>query len=579
MPHKRKAIWTTALVLIMLCVFYFSTPVFAEQEASYSITDYTSDITLHPDGSVYFDEKITYRLLQESVEIIKPIPMANSSMVEDMEVFKLQPEGSEASEADPELKPVKQVSASAGNNGESYLYELMDTEEYIYNITIPFEGRKQEEITFVYRYRMMDTVFLYNDTAVFSWSYLLPPQMNDVRNIKIQIALPEIIPVEEWNGYIKGTAHAQKELLEEGIFSINVETLKEGEYLESILLLPNSLFPDGRKVIDNDAEEEIISDMTAWEDQASRIRREGELRLFGSWALGLVAILLCIGTGLLLYLKPGIRKAVFAQTDKLDEMPDTSMSPAELGALMKGGKAGAREFFATVLSLIQSRYMELQHRENGEGFLVLREDMEKYGLKPHEEYVLNLLGANLSGGRVLPLINLEQMLNDYGRRHRDKTSKWEGLVNQRSAKRNFGKIFFEINPWAIGAVFISLLAAVIAWLAMDNPWAGLLTGVCALALAGYVIMMNKPNEDNKDFQTKWQRYGEELLAKLDDQDNLLPLNEWEEEIVFAVPLGIGGKILDKLPQIYKESAFEDGNLTILYRNNISWLARTLENLK
>jgi hypothetical protein len=70
-----------------------------------------------------------------------------------------------------------------------------------------------------------------------------------------------------------------------------------------------------------------------------------------------------------------------------------------------------------------------------------------------------------------------------------------------------------------------------------------------------------------------------MLAKLDDQDNLLPLNEWEEEIVFAVPLGIGGKILEKLPQIYKESAFEDGNLTILYRNNISWLARTLENLK
>jgi len=274
-----------------------NTPVLAEEESPpYSIAGYSSDIVLNPDGSVYFNETITYKLLQESVQIVNPIPMGNSSKEEGVEVFlQLQNAASDESETDKELQPV-----------QNYTFELADENQDIYHITIPYEGKKQDEVTFVYRYKMLDTVFLYKDTAVFFWRYLFPDQVKDIQNIFIQISMPGVTSVDDWRGYVRGAVYAKKELLEDGKFQLTVEKLQENEYLESVLLLPLSLFPEGRKVIDNNAEEEILSEMGEWEDQALLARKKDELKYYSGWAVGIIAMLISIGTGVLCQLKSKI---------------------------------------------------------------------------------------------------------------------------------------------------------------------------------------------------------------------------------------------------------------------------------
>src|SRR5690554_1434476 len=179
---RRRAKWSIALIILLFSVFCTTIPAFAEQEqeASYSIKDYISSITLNSDGSVYFDETVTYQLLNDKVEITKTLPMANSSKVEDMEVFRLNNTNHEASEADLDLIPVEQVEQSASSNGETYTYQLADADSDLYHIIIPIEGKKQDKVTFVYRYKMLDTVFLYNDVAVFYWQYLMPKEISEV---------------------------------------------------------------------------------------------------------------------------------------------------------------------------------------------------------------------------------------------------------------------------------------------------------------------------------------------------------------------------------------------------------------
>jgi hypothetical protein len=49
--------------------------------------------------------------------------------------------------------------------------------------------------------------------------------------------------------------------------------------------------------------------------------------------------------------------------------------------------------------------------------------------------------------------------------------------------------------------------------------------------------------------------------------------------VYAVPLGVAKEILEKLPQICKQNAFEDGNLTVLYEASHEWLMDMLSKLK
>ena len=93
MSCKRKSKKALASAIIfLLSIIFISTPVLADEEEPYSITGYASEVVLNPDGSVYFDETITYKLMQESVEMIKPIPLANSSKAENMEVFLQHPD-------------------------------------------------------------------------------------------------------------------------------------------------------------------------------------------------------------------------------------------------------------------------------------------------------------------------------------------------------------------------------------------------------------------------------------------------------------------------------------------------------
>jgi Ca2+/Na+ antiporter len=144
---------------------------------------------------------------------------------------------------------------------------------------------------------------------------------------------------------------------------------------------------------------------------------------------------------------------------------------------------------------------------------------------------------------------------------------------------DFHENISKLKIWAMGTVLVSLLAAILAWVIMDNQWAGLLAGLFALALAVYVIPLKKTSRSGRTFQANWLKYRDELLTKLSDEQNKLPLNKWEEELIYAVPLGTAEEILNELPQMYNESEFEDGNLTILYKDNVPWLSHMLESTK
>lgn len=578
MIYKRWTRWGLALLIILFGALNSKAAAEAVQP-DYSITAYRSHITLHPDGSVTFDEAITYQLLQESAEITKSIPMAYSSKVEGMEVFRREPAESEDPEAEPELKALEQSSHTS--SGETYTYEPANEEEDIYHIIIPVTGSKWNEVTFVYRYRMMDTIFLYKDTAAFFWRFIQPDPAIGAQDVQIDVSMQDALPTDEWKGYVRGTVYAHKEWLEDGVFRISAERVRPGEFLESVLLLPNALFPEGRKIIDNLAEDEIVSDMALWEEEASRTRQEEELKFYGGWAFALLSFMLCLGTGLLLYLKTRTRKrgpaAVSARTEKV--MPDASISPAELGLLLNNGKIGMRELLATVLFLIQRRYLELHYNDNEGGYLTLREDISRDGLKPHEAYVLQWLTAEQGKENRLSLNTLEQILTGHGGGFRHKTATWKSLVHKRTGRSEHLENIAKMKAWAMGAVFISVLAALLAGFSMGNKWAAVSAGICAAVLAVYVIPLKKISESGKLFKAQWSNYKEELLAQLDDEQNPMPLQAWEEKLVYALPLGIAGKLFNKLIMTYKETAFEDGNLTILYRRNHQWLFRVLEKAK
>jgi len=564
---KRRQI--IMLLLIIFVSLWGNKPAEAKTAVPYSITNYKSNVTLYPDGSAYFDEYITYRLLQEKVRIEKPIPMSNASGVGEMKVFRQPGDPADKPEA-ADLIPLKQSEENKKNSKDVYRYFPADKKEDVYQIAVPFQGKKRGKVTLVYRYKLKDTVYLYKDTAAFLWQFILPEQKVEARNLSVRITLPGKIAKDQMDGYVSGSAYAEKEESGNGTFRITAGKLGPEEALEVALLLPNSLFPDGRKTIEDNAKGTIVSNMAEWEDEATRARKEEDLKFYGGWAIAVLSVLLSCGTGLLLYWKDR-RKPGKSGKDKAKGLPNAPYTPAELGVLLHQGKIGIREFTATVLHLIQTGYLELHFDEKKEGSLIRKEKNGEEKLRPQEEYALQWLVAEMGDGKELSLEALNRLLDNYSGLHRQRTLRWEDMVNQEAAKWKFQESGKKDKAWGLGVVLIGLLSAGVAGFPLKNPRAGILSVLFALALAGYVLSLKKTSESGMFQIAQWQQFKDFLRSQLSGDSTGLPLAIWEQYLVYAVPLGMAKEVLEKLPDSYPPSSFEDGNLTILHADSRSWL--------
>ncbi len=580
MLKKRQ---TMIVLLIILLSLWGNRPAEAKMAAPYSIMNYKSNVTLYPDGSAYFDEYITYRLLQEKVRIEKPIPMSNASGVGKMEVFRQKPgdpaDKSKAADLIPlKLSEESKEKNSKENSNDVYRYFPADEKEDVYQIAVPFNGKKREKVTLVYRYRLKDTVYLYKDTAAFLWQFILPKQKVEARNLSVRITLPEKIAKDQMDGYVSGSAYAEKEEPGNGIFRVTAGKINPEEALEVALLLPNSLFPDGRKAIDDNAKATIVSNMAKWEDEAARARQKEDLMFYSGWAIAVLSVLLSCGTGLLLYWRDR-RKPGKLKKDKAKGLPNAPYTPAELGILLHQGKIGIREFTATVLHLIQTGYLELHFDEKKEGSLIRKEKTEETKLRPQEQYVLHWFVTEMGNGKELSLKALNGILDDYSSVHRQATSEWESMVDKEAVEWKFEESKKKDKAWGLGAAAIGLLSAGVAAFPLKNPRAGILSVLFALALAGTVLSLKKTSKSGMFQIAQWQQFKDFLRSQLSGDSTRLPLGIWEQYLVYAVPLGMAKEVLEKLPDSYPPSDFEDGNLTILHADSRPWLLDILSGLE
>ena len=200
-------------------------------------------------------------------------------------------------------------------------------------------------------------------------------------------------------------------------------------------------------------------------------------------------------------------------------------------------------------------------------------------LQPHEEYALKWLIMDLGNGSSLNLETFEQLLSEYSKLRKRKASTWEALVYQRFKKWNFEESVGRTKVWSIGAAFIGILSAFLSALVFKNIWAGGLAALFAAALAIYTIPLRKISEQGLIHIDQWNQFKEYLSSQLSMSTTKLSLDIWEQYLVYSIPLGMAVEVLEKLPGISKANAFEDGNLTILYKTNHTWLSETLGRLK
>ena len=174
---------------------------------------------------------------------------------------------------------------------------------------------------------------------------------------------------------------------------------------------------------------------------------------------------------------------------------------------------------------------------------------------------------------------LDQLLSSYPKQYKHKVTTWESLVYQKASKWKFEGKIPKAKAFGLGASIIGILVALLSSLVLGNQLAGLVSGLFALGLAAYTVQLKKMSQFGLIHYTQWKLFKDYLRVQLTENNSKLPLSTWEQYLIYAIPLGMGKEVLEKLTNSYKQNSFEDGNLTILYEKNHLWLADKLDKLK
>ncbi len=568
--------WKSILLMIVMLICMWSMNASAKDATPYSISDYSAYVTIHSDGSVFFDEYITYRLNEAEVLTQKPINMAGASEMLDLEVFYL--DTASADIEDTESLISVPIGSDTGEQDEgTYRLSTASEMDELYHITIPIIGDKKQTATYVYRYTLKDLIFMYKDTAAFFWQFVSIDSDITVDHIEATITTPEAEGHEDvLTGFQRGAIYGSKSLLSDNLFWVGADNMTTDEYLEVTILMPTALIPEGRKIIDNFARETIMNELTAWEDDADRIRLEDQFRFKSSWTLTALTGMLMLGAGIFLFLKMGRRTKLKTRDADMITLPDGGLSPAELSALYRNGTIGKEALFATLLHLVHIGCLGF-HKAGEKTILIYMDGFNKALLKPHEEYLLDWLIKDLGNSQMVSIEEVDRLFTQPKtvNRFQYKLATWAKLAQPKQSKPQPQSNIAIAKVVGFIIVGIGLLSAYMAGIMLGNQPAGIIAFVLSLGLGLFTLTIKKSDFSGSLQSTQWALFRDFLRKQLQDKSTELPTSRWEQYIIYALPLNMAFEVFYGITEIYPSQVFEDGNLTFLYRSNHEWMRSML----
>ena len=260
---KKKLL--ISLIFFIVFSISFLAPYKLKNRSDYIVSSYNTNIVLNSDGSAYFEDQVSYRIVKAGQPLEKQMHLKDASSIEDLEVIRLIARGEEA-EKEVALKPTDEDLKA---DTEYYEYIEIDKDENLYTIRLSPDTKRGDKLTYIYRYRLEDFVFLYKDTAALYCKFIGSDDPIDYHKIRVSIKFPQsnTYSVE---GYIGGSLYKEKGIDDRGNFIFEVKRVGARYSLFLDLLMPLDTFPQCRKLIDNLSRAELLDVMKSSEFMADR---------------------------------------------------------------------------------------------------------------------------------------------------------------------------------------------------------------------------------------------------------------------------------------------------------------------
>lgn len=579
-------------LFMMLATVVSPTMVLAGDNRVYSVTAYHFDIVIGTDGSASVEERLTYDFSGNFNGVLRDIDISGTDGLKDLEVQVVQ--------NDIAVPMRRNAATSLDESGEPGTYHQIEDGSLVH-LKI-FESSADEKKTFIIRYKLLNVVNVYKDTAAFNRKLVDAGWTVNIHDIFIGITLPEGAERQEIRIFGHGPLEGESRIVDAAHVTLTSPFSSPGHFVETLVLFPTRLVPLATRREDRNALPDMLANEAILAKDANALRDAAKIeaaalqkqeqaaieRRVRQGAVGngvvILMILLWIVLVLYLYIKFDKERRPAFKGQYYRDLPG-DYTPAEMDVLMGGG-AKVRDIMATLMDLVRKRQVHLvSHDELKPGLFgsktitghafVQNAEAPVVPLKQHETFLLGWFLSKIGDGTSVTL----QEIRDFGKDHtkalqfKSDYDNWVKLVRMEADKNQFYDLTVK------KAVGLGVLGGVL-WLGLGIFLAISLAGslsflppLLGFALIIYAATIKRWTAFGNEQHVMWEAF-RRFLKDFSHLDRaVIPsIVIWEHYLVYAISLGVATDVIRQLPLVFRDEDLNDSRLTYLHGARYGYFA-------
>lgn len=573
--------------------FVFQQQVNAEGNRSYYLSGYNINIMINKDGSADFEEQLTYNFNGEFNGVLRDVDFSDTNGLKNKRVY-LMKNGN-----------LQEFELNSGNSfdgdGNPGTYNFVE-EGNLAHFKI-FEASKDQEKTFVIKYKLIDAVTKYKDTAEFNRKVVDTNWKTRLDNIQINVTLPPGATKEELKVFAHGPLTGQSSILDGNKVEFKVPTVSPGTFIETLVLFPVKLVPEVSKIVDENALPRIMANEVNLANEANNTREEARIQVQEQLKMqqqqelnrnrlksvgSPIAILLILSWFIVityLYRKYDKELKHGFEGKYYRELPG-EYTPAEMSVLMSFGMVNTRDIMATLMDLTRKKQLAITPRKLLKKGILGNKEITQYEisliektatitLKKHEKFLISWFIVKIGNGNCVSLDEIKDYVKGKKKALEFKSDydKWVKLVQEEATEYDFfDKTSSKVRVLGVLAGFTYLIMGIVIAAFMFTPIAIAII-IQGLILMIYSIVIKRRTAYGNEQHAMWQAFKNYLkdFSRLDKAE-IPAIVLWEHYLVYAISLNVAKEVIKQLPLVFKDEDLNNNQLTYMHGASYGYFA-------
>lgn len=446
-----------------------------------------------------------------------------------------------------------------GNNGDSYVYEETNFDNYL-SLKM-FNHTNMGKKVFYLEYLLKDVVVIHQDVAELYWTFI-GQEFNDLINqVSIIVHLPN--ESNELRGWAHGPLFGDIALNDKLGVTALISSLPANELVDIRIAFDKEIIPLGTKLSNKKALPDILKEEEERANYANRLRTKAKYLHYSVviinivWLIGLAVIFIYT------YLKYDREYKSSFNLEYHREFPAT-YGPEIVEYLMKRN-ISSYGLSSSILSIIQKKGFTVKEGKGKKDYYLI-DNETKESLTKEEQYIKKWLMEEYGNNHELRLKDIKSIATKNSKASKKflkEYDEWLKMVKTKALNEEFYednlnfKIIFSL--YSVLGILLFIITLLLEIATITHPF--LIIGSIVYII--YLLTLTKRTIKGNDHFVKWRAFRKFLLDFGRFKERELPeISLWEKYLVYATILGIANKVRKAMEIKIKDMKLDLNNYPI-----------------